>query len=109
MRHEHEEGRAFTAGFRSAAEQMKAGDEAAAADVVQHVYDYVILLRQHINKEEMVLFPMADQIIPEDTMRAVSRDFQLVLAKDEENGIPTRYKALANKLSEYLAEETSAA
>jgi hemerythrin-like domain-containing protein len=109
MLHEHEEGRTFTAGFRSAAEQMKAGDEAAAADVVQHVYDYVNLLRQHINKEEMVLFPMADQIIPEDTMRAVSRDFQLVLAKDEENGIPTRYKALANKLSEYLAEETSAA
>ncbi len=109
MRHEHEEGRTFTAGFRSAAEQMKAGDEAAAADVVQHVYDYVNLLRQHINKEEMVLFPMADQIIPEDTMQAVARDFQLELAKDEENGIPTRYKALANKLSEYLAEETSAA
>ncbi len=109
MLHEHEEGRAFTAGFRSAAEQMKAGDEAAAADVVQHVYDYVNLLREHINKENMILFPMADQIIPEDEMQSVSRDFQRVLANDEENHVPARYKARTSKLSDYLAEKTSAA
>ena len=109
MLQEHEEGRAFTAGFRSAAEQMKAGDKAAAADVVQNVYDYVLLLREHIKKEDMVLFPMADQVIPEETMQAVSREFQRVLAKDEENDVPARYKALANKLSAYLAKETSAA
>jgi len=109
MLHEHEEGRAFTAAFRSAAEQMKAGDGAAAADVVQNVYDYVNLLREHINKENMILFPMADQMIPEDEMQAVSRDFRRVIAKDEENHVPARYDALVKKLSDYLTEKTSAA
>jgi hemerythrin-like domain-containing protein len=56
---EHDEGRQYTAGFRSAAEQMKNGDAAAAADVVRNVYDYVNLLREHINKEDRVLYPMA--------------------------------------------------
>lgn len=51
----------------------------------------------------------SSQILLEDTMQAVSREFQRVLAKDEENGVPARYKALAIKLSEYLAKETSAA
>jgi hemerythrin-like domain-containing protein len=109
MLQEHEQGRAFTAGFRSAAEEMKEGDEAAAADVVRNVYDYVNLLREHINKEDNVLFPMADQIIPADTMQAVSEKFQKAIAEDAENGVPDKYRVLANKLSHYLAQETSAA
>ena len=88
---------------------MKAGDASAAADVVRNVYDYVNLLREHINKENHVLFPMADQIIPAETMKKVSEEFELVVTADESKGVHAKYKALAEKLSEYLAEETSAA
>lgn len=109
MLQEHDEGRRFTAGFRSAAEQMKAGDASAAADVVRNVYDYVNLLREHINKENHVLFPMADQIIPAGTMKKVSEEFDRVVTADESKGVAAKYKALAKKLSDYLAEETSAA
>jgi hemerythrin-like domain-containing protein len=106
---EHDEGRQYTAGFRSAAEQMKNGDAAAAADVVRNVYDYVNLLREHINKEDRVLYPMAEQIIPMDAMTQMSEDFQRAIDTDEKNEIPAKYRALAIKLSEYLAQETSAA
>jgi len=109
MLQEHDEGRRFTAGFRSAAEQMQAGDESAAADVVRNAFDYVNLLRDHIFKEDNVLFPMADQIIPDATMQQVDKDFQRVIAEDASNGIPARYQALAETLSQYLKEETSAA
>jgi len=109
MLHEHEQGRRFTAGFRSAAEQMKSGDVAASADIVCNVFDYVNLLREHINKEDHVLFPMADQIIPSDAMQKVSEEFERVLTEDEKNGVPDKYRALAKKLGEYLARETSAA
>jgi hemerythrin-like domain-containing protein len=109
MLQEHELGRAFTAGFRSAAEQMKSGDESAAADVVRNVYDYVNLLREHINKEDNVLFPMADQIIPPDTMETVSKEFDRVIAADDENGIPEKYVAIAKKLADYLSRESTAA
>jgi len=109
MLQEHDEGRAYTAGFRSAAEQMKAGDATAAADVVRNVYDYVNLLREHINKENHVLFPMADQIIPAETMKEVSEEFERAVTADEKQGIPAKYKALAENLSDYLTEATSAA
>lgn len=109
MLHEHDEGRRYTAGFRTAAEQMKAGDAAASADVVRNVFDYVDLLREHIHKEDYVLFPMADQMIPAETMRFVQREFERVIADDARNDIPGKYEALAKKLASYLRAETTAA
>jgi len=99
MLQEHDEGREYTGAFRSAAERMKAGDESAAADVVENVFNYVNLLREHINKENHVLFPMAEQIIPAETMQQVQEDFQRIIAEDEKNGVPAKYHALAEKLS----------
>lgn len=106
---EHDEGRRYTAGFRSAAEQMKEGDSAAADDVVRNVFDYVNLLREHINKEDNVLYPMAEQIIPADAMNNMSEDFQRVIDEDAKKDIPTRYRALSERLSDYLTQATSAA
>ena len=106
---EHEEGRQYTAAFRSAAEQMQEGDATAAADVVRNVFDYVNLLREHIMKEDNILYPMAEQIIPLEAMSRVSDDFQRVIAADRNNDIPEKYQALAARLGRYLEEEPSAA
>jgi len=99
MLHEHEQGRRFTAGFRSAAEQMKTGDVEAAADVVRNVFDFVNLLREHIMKEDNVLFPMAEQVIPADDMQQMSEQFQRVVADDEQSGRLAEYQTLAAKLT----------
>jgi len=108
MLHEHEQGRQFTAGFRSAAEQMKTGDTGAAMDVIRNAFDYVNLLREHIIKEDNVLFPMADQVITGDDMVKVSKQFEEAVTEDENNGEITKYQALAEKLSTYLSMETEA-
>ena len=104
MLQEHEEGRRYTAAFRSAAEELEAGNAGAAADVVQNVFDYVNLLREHIEKEDNVLFPMAELIVPVDVMRQVHDDFRRVIAKDANNNIPGKYQALADKLRISLSE-----
>jgi len=109
MLYEHDEGRKYTAAFRSAAERMKSGDKSAAADVVLNVFDYVNLLREHIMKENNVLFPMAEQIIPADAMREVRKDFQRVMDEGARNDIPAKYQALAEKLRRSLNEQTTAA
>jgi hemerythrin-like domain-containing protein len=110
MLHEHEEGRRFTAAFRSAAEQMKTGDDASAAslDVVRNAFDYVNLLREHIVKEDNVLFPMAEQVISGDSMQVVSREFEKILADDAENGTRAGYEALVEKLDNALHGEIAA-
>lgn len=102
MLHEHDLGRRYTAAFRSAAEQMQAGDESAAADVARNVFGYVNLLREHIMKEDSILFPMAEQVIPEDAMRQVGEDFQRIIAEDASNDVPNKYQVLAEKLSQSL-------
>lgn len=102
MLQEHEEGRRFTAGFRSAAEQMTGGDAGAAVDVVRNVFDYVNLLREHIVKEDNVLFPMADQVIPPDHMQQMSEQFQQIVEQDEQNGRLAKYQTLAADLKSRL-------
>jgi hemerythrin-like domain-containing protein len=108
MMYEHEEGRRYTAGFRTAAESLKNGDTGAATDVVRNALDYVYLLREHIMKEDRVLFPMADQLLSGDDMQDVSRKFERVVAEDEENGQIARYKALADQLAAALQTVSTA-
>jgi len=107
MMYEHEEGRRYTAGFRSAAENLKNGDTGASTDVVRNVLDYVYLLREHIMKEDRVLFPMADHLLSGDDMQDVSRKFERVVAEDEESGQTARYKALADTLAAALQTEST--
>lgn len=60
---EHEEGRAYTAALREAAGRLAAGDAAAAAAVAENALGYVALLRQHIMKEDNILFAMAKRVL----------------------------------------------
>ena len=108
MLYEHEEGRRYTAGFRTAAESLKNGDAGASTDVVRNALDYVYLLREHIMKEDNVLFPMAEQMLKGDEMQAVSREFERIGAEDEENGHVATYEALAQKLAVALRTESAA-
>jgi hemerythrin-like domain-containing protein len=102
MLQEHDEGRRYTDAFRSAAEQMKAGNGAAAADVVRNVFDYVNLLREHIHKEDMVLYPMAEQLLTEGEMQTVGQEFQRIIAGDQESGRLDRFRALARELEVFV-------
>ena len=56
---EHEEGRRLTCAMREGAERVQAGDQTAISQVVQNALGYATLLRQHIQKEDRILFPMA--------------------------------------------------
>ena len=63
---EHAEGRRLTRELRAAAQRMADGEAAAGAEVARHAAAYVELLRLHIQKEDQVLFPMADEVLSHD-------------------------------------------
>ncbi|HEX6051942.1 MAG TPA: hemerythrin domain-containing protein [Gemmatimonadaceae bacterium] len=65
MLDEHEEGRAYVRQLRNAARQLEAGEPDAARGIVAAARGYAALLREHIAKEDEVLFPMAAEMIPE--------------------------------------------
>ncbi len=66
MLHEHEVGRAFVRGIAEAAASAP-GDPGAARRIIENGRGFIQLLRAHIDKENTILFPMADNILgPED-------------------------------------------
>lgn len=97
---EHEQGRAFTRGMRAAAEKLKAGDTSARAAVIQNARGYAALLRQHIQKEDGVLFPMADRVIPQQLHDGVIDGFERVEHEETGAGVHEKYLALAERLEE---------
>ncbi len=99
---DHEQGRSFTRTMRAAAEKLAAGDASARETVVFNARGYVNLLRQHIMKEDHVLFPMAEQVIPPADQAKVTEDFEHVEHEETGAGVHEKYLALAEKLEKEM-------
>jgi len=95
---EHEQGRAFARGLRSAAQRLEAGDAASVEDVITNARGYARLLRQHIMKEDQILFPLADRVLPPAEQDRVLEGFEHVEHAETGAGVHEKYLALAEKL-----------
>ena len=87
MRHEHDEGRRLV---RGAGEALDATPPDLAA-FARHAASFVLLLRDHIAKEDQVLFPMAAQMLPPSRLEALRAEFERF---DREDVGPERHAAL---------------
>jgi hemerythrin-like domain-containing protein len=63
---EHETSRVAARAIRTAAERWERGDETARKDLADEARRYVSLLKQHIAREDQLIFPMAEDMIPEE-------------------------------------------
>lgn len=98
MLSEHDQGRAYTRNMRQAAERLGAGDPGARAEVVENALGYVELLRQHIDKEDHVLFPMAGEMIPPAQQSTLTDRFETIEHEETGEGVHEKYLALADAL-----------
>lgn len=95
---EHALGRQYILALRSAAHAMEVGDQGARKRIIESARSYIALLRQHIRKEDQILFPMADHVIPEEQHTLVWNSFELVLQVENGKGAHAYYQALAEEL-----------
>jgi len=98
MLNDHAQGRVYTQAMRAAAERWQKGDQAAKEETLQNAANYVALLRGHIQKEDAVLFPIADRYIPQSEHDAVLRRFDTVEHEETGEGVHEKYLHLAEKL-----------
>ena len=63
MLEEHDEGRKGVQKMAQGREKFKAGDKSAAPQIVRGARDYVYVLRNHIPKEDDILYPLADEVV----------------------------------------------
>jgi hemerythrin-like domain-containing protein len=95
---EHEQGRIFTRGMLQATQELQKGDAGARERIAQNALGYAALLRQHIMKEDNILFPMADQVIPLDEQDDVYAGFERVEHEETGEGVHEKYLGLAERL-----------
>ena len=100
---EHEQGRIYTRSMADAARRLDAGDQSARADNVRNARGYAELLRQHIAKENSVLFPLADKVIPVSEHARVYEEFEHVEHEETGAGVHEKYLALAEALEREAA------
>jgi hemerythrin-like domain-containing protein len=65
---EHEQGRALVRAMEEEAGAASANVPGAAARMAENALAYASLLREHIGKEDNILYPLAERLIP-DSMR----------------------------------------
>jgi hemerythrin-like domain-containing protein len=99
---EHEQGRQYTRALRAAALELQAGDAEASKKIVQNARGYVTLLRQHIYKEDNILFPIADRVIPAAQYDEVWEGFEHVEHEETGEGVHEKYLALAEALEKEI-------
>ena len=66
---EHDQGRAFVLGMETAVKDALDGLAGRESTIAENALAYAALLREHIGKEDDILYPLAERVIPE-TMRA---------------------------------------
>jgi hemerythrin-like domain-containing protein len=78
MLHEHELGRECVRKMKAAFSRLKTGDSQAATDFARSAGDYISLLNQHIEKENTVLFPMAERQLSKAKLEELSKGFDRI-------------------------------
>jgi hemerythrin-like domain-containing protein len=104
MLNEHELGRKFTREMRAGAERWAAGEPDGSKVAIAAARNYVMLLQQHIAKEDQILFPMADRVIPAENQDEVWEAFEKVEHEETGEGVHEKYLGIA----EALEKEASA-
>jgi hemerythrin-like domain-containing protein len=95
---EHEEGRSYVRAMFEAIGKIEAGDPSAQAALFENAKQYLRLLREHIQKEDDILFRMADEVIPEDEQRQLLKDFETHEAEEMGAGVHEKYLTIAQEL-----------
>lgn len=96
---EHEQGRALVRQMREAAEAYERGAADAASRWAQAASGYVTLLREHINKENNVLFIIAENMLSDAEQRELAAAFEKVEVEKMGEGTHERLHALMDKLA----------
>lgn len=99
MRQEHEIGRAHVRRMDEAVTAFEKGDAGAPVRFAFEARGFVDLLREHIAKEDEILFPMADRMLPANVQAELLREFEHAQAHDVPEGTRERFVALADSLA----------
>lgn len=99
---EHEQGRDLVRRMEDAARRLLDSENGSESALAEAARGYATLLREHIAKEDLILYPLAERILPE-AVRGRMLD-AYAAAAGEMPGLEERYR---NMVESYEAESTA--
>jgi len=97
---EHDEGREYVKGMADAVEKYKTGDNDAAKEFARAARNYINLLEQHIDKENNVLYFIADSHVSAEKQEELAEQFEKVEREKIGPGKHEQYHHLLYQLEE---------
>jgi hemerythrin-like domain-containing protein len=81
---EHDQGRAHVRAMEEAAQKALEGEAGQAAIIALHAKGYTSLLRGHIEKEDSILYPLAERVLSEDVRSRMLTSYKHAESKTPE-------------------------
>jgi hemerythrin-like domain-containing protein len=101
--HEHQQGRDHVQAMNAALSQYREGNRKAAAEFVKTARGYISLLDQHIDKENGVLFPLAEKHLSQHEQEILWEGFEMIETQKIGAGKHDEFHKMLDKLeSVYL-------
>ncbi|MBE0650223.1 MAG: hemerythrin domain-containing protein [Bacteroidales bacterium] len=100
MLYEHEQGRGFIRLMVEGLTACENEEEGAAQKIISASENYIQLLRNHIEKENNILFMMADQVLTESEQSQIFDEFEKLEVKKIGLGKHEEYHHLLKELRE---------
>jgi hemerythrin-like domain-containing protein len=95
---EHEEARSYVRTMLAAISLIETKNDAAKENLLSSAQAYCRLLREHIEKEDEILFHMADEVISDEEQKKLSAAFAQHEAEEMGAGAHEKYLAVAREL-----------
>lgn len=76
----------------------KVGNTSSAELIATSLINYANLLQNHIQKEENILFQMADRVLSEQKQKEISDQFEKIEQEVVGRGVHEQYHELLNQL-----------
>ena len=98
MLQEHTLGRGYIKEINRGLENCKLGDTCSSELIAANLTNYVNLLQNHIQKEETILFPMANKTLSEQRQKEIFEQFEKIEEDIVGHGVHEQYHELLNQL-----------
>lgn len=92
----HDQGRAHICALETAAQKARDGGPDQLSVIVENAYGYAALLRDHIAKEDGILYPLAERVLPEEVRPAMVAAYRR--AAESASGVEMHYRQMVERL-----------
>jgi len=97
---EHEAGRKLVRQMRDIRKKLSGGSSKAPSEFAETAGQYIDLLRNHIQKENTVLFPMADKVLAKAQLDRMGEQFDRLEKEEIGEGRHESFHSLIDTLSQ---------